>query len=87
MTRTIEESLRLIDRVVGRCVREPEFAAAVLADPEAALSQYALTQEELEDFRILSEVDPGRTLSGWAELHQAIEGHRRARGRSSKSSP
>ncbi len=85
MTRTAEESLRLIDLLVGRCVRDPEFAAAVLADPDATLSEYALSQDELDDFRVLSKRDHRVTLSGWAKLRQAIEGHRSAVRRSSKS--
>jgi hypothetical protein len=78
MIRTAEESLRLIDRLVGRCVRDAEFAAAVLTDPDAALREYALTEDELDDFRALSARDHGATLSGWAKLHQVIEDHRRA---------
>jgi len=74
----------MIDLLVGRCVRDPEFAAAVLADPEAALSEYALSEDELEDFRVLSKGDHRATLSGWAKLHKAIEDHRRAVQRSSK---
>jgi hypothetical protein len=73
MARSLEESLRLIDRIVGRCVREPEFARAVLADPDAALRGYALTQDELDDFRALSAGDRDATLAGWAALRGTID--------------
>jgi hypothetical protein len=79
MARTVEESLVLIDRIVGRCVREPEFAAAMLADPDATLVGYALNEDELDDFRALSAGDRVATLAGWAELGETIEGHRRDR--------
>lgn len=85
MIRTAEESLRLIDLIVGRCVRDHEFAAAVLTDPETTLSEYALNEDELEDFQELSKHDHRVTLSGWAKLHEAIEDHRRAVQCSSKS--
>jgi hypothetical protein len=78
VNRTANESVRLIDRLVGRCVREPGFAAAVLANPDVALCEYELSQDELDDFRVLSARDHGATLSGWARLHDVIEDHRRA---------
>jgi hypothetical protein len=76
VARSVEESLRLVDRIVGRCVREPEFARVVIADPDTALREYELTDDELEDFRVLSEGDREATLSGWAALGAAIDSHR-----------
>jgi hypothetical protein len=77
MTRTLEESLSLIDRVVARCVREPDFAASVLTDPDGALRDYTLNEDELDDFRALSAGDRDAILSGWAALRDSIEHHRR----------
>lgn len=51
--RSYEESCALLDGIVGRCVREPAFGAAVLADPAAALAAYRLSQHELDDFLAL----------------------------------
>jgi len=56
----------------------------MLADPDAALCEYGLSKDELDDFRALSEGDRGATLSGWAKLREVIEDHRRAVRRSSK---
>jgi hypothetical protein len=78
MARTVEESCKLIDIIVGRCVREPDFALAVLDDPEQALREYSLSEEELEDFTALSKRDHAAILSGWDELRNRIEAHRRA---------
>ncbi|MBI4817205.1 MAG: hypothetical protein HY791_13165 [Deltaproteobacteria bacterium] len=51
--RSIAESTALIDRIIGRCVREPEFAKRVLLDPTATLAEYELTKPELDDFLAL----------------------------------
>jgi hypothetical protein len=51
--RSYDESCSIIDRIVGRCIRIPEFASSVLSDPEAALKEYNLNEDELDDFRAL----------------------------------
>jgi hypothetical protein len=52
--RSYDESCSLIDEIVGRCIRIPEFASSVLSDPEVALKEYGLNEDELDDFRALS---------------------------------
>lgn len=52
-TRSYEESCALLDGIVGRCVRDRQFAKRVLADPKEALGEYELTADEIEDFQIL----------------------------------
>jgi len=52
--RSYRESCALLDRIVGRCIRDARFADWVLAAPEDALAEYQLTEDEFDDFRALS---------------------------------
>jgi hypothetical protein len=67
-----EESCSLIDRIVGRCVREAEFASLVLSDPEAALKDYDLNEDELDDFRALRADHAAEAGEAWEEIRERI---------------
>jgi hypothetical protein len=64
--RTVAESTKLLDRIVGRCVRDAAFAEWVLADPEAALVQYEVNSGELADFRALKAQQAESAARQWA---------------------
>ncbi|HXU69377.1 MAG TPA: hypothetical protein VN947_08610 [Polyangia bacterium] len=70
--RTTEESCAIIDRISGRCVREPEFAARVMADPAGALIEYDLEPDELEDFVVLQQRHRDEALRGWARVRELL---------------
>lgn len=67
-TRTYEESTSLIDRIIGRCVREEDFGRRVLEDPESALQEYRLNHAEMSDFLALKRKHAADAREGWAEL-------------------
>jgi hypothetical protein len=71
--RTYEESCALLDQIVGRCVRDAEFAAFVLADPEAALKEYELNEDELDDFRALRDRHRDEAAETWAAIRDGLE--------------
>jgi hypothetical protein len=71
--RTYEESCAHLDKIVGRCVFDAEFAASVLADPEAALKAYNLTEDELDDFRVLKRRHLAEASSGWTAIRIGLE--------------
>jgi hypothetical protein len=71
--RTYEESCALLDQIVGRCVRDEAFARAVLADPEAALQEYELNEDELDDFRALRDRHREEAAAGWAAIRRGLE--------------
>jgi hypothetical protein len=71
--RTYEESCALLDQIVGRCVRDPEFAASVLADPEAALKEYVLNEDELDDFRALKKRHHNEAADGWTAIRTGLQ--------------
>ena len=75
--RTFEESCVYLDQIVGRCVRDAEFAAAVLEDPDAALASYGLTEDELDDFRALKNMSRDETSRAWEQLRADLETFRR----------
>jgi hypothetical protein len=66
--RTFDESMALIDRIIGRCHRSASFAEAVLTDPEKALVEYGLQEGELDDFRAIKEKHHEEASRGWAEV-------------------
>lgn len=67
-------STALIDGIVGRCVRDPEFAQAVISDPRSALAGYGLDEEEEADFLALREKVGTGALTTWSALRQALFG-------------
>jgi hypothetical protein len=71
--RTYEESCALLDQIVGRCVRDVGFAIAVLADPAAALREYELNEDELDDFRALKDRHRDEAAEGWAAIRAYLE--------------
>lgn len=73
--RTFEESCNYLDSIVGRCVREADFAERVLADPEAALASYDLTEDEMDDFRALRDRHREEAATAWAMIRAALERH------------
>jgi hypothetical protein len=77
--RSYEESCGLLDRIVGRCVRDGAFASAVLEDPEGALAEYELNDDELDDFRALAARHRDEAAEGWAAIREAIEAGRTRR--------
>jgi hypothetical protein len=79
--RTYEESCALLDRIVGRCVRDEAFGYAVLADPDAALSDYELNEDELDDFRALKARHRDEAAATWAAIRMAMEAVRARRHR------
>ena len=74
MTRTVEESCVLIDKIVGRCVRDEAFGRQVLDDPEKALAEYNLNEGELEDFQMLAAGHKEYALEHWAHLRKELSG-------------
>ena len=66
--RTYDESCALLDRIVGRCVREAPFADAVLNDPETALREYELNEDELDDFRALKTRHRDEASETWSAI-------------------
>jgi hypothetical protein len=70
--RTVAESTALIDRIVGRCVRDAAFAEQLLLDPEHALAEYRLTEGELEDFRALRATHAREARAQWAILRSIL---------------
>jgi len=71
--RSYEESCALLDKIVGRCVRVPTFARQVLDDPEMALREYNLNEDELEDFLVLSANHRDEAGAIWAAIHDGME--------------
>jgi hypothetical protein len=71
MERTAEEATRVIDEIVGRCVRDPDYAERVLTDVEATLAEYDPCEGILDDFRALVECRE-EALAGWQELRRIL---------------
>ena len=65
----MEESTALIDKIVGRCVREASFAKCVLEDPRRALTEYGLNKAELDDFLALQR-HANEASDAWAQLRK-----------------
>jgi hypothetical protein len=74
--RTVDESCALLDQIIGRCVRDADFGARVLADPETALAEYELQEDELDDFRALKEKHAKEAAESWAEARAAMDAAR-----------
>jgi hypothetical protein len=70
--RSYDESCRLLDSIVGRCVRDAAFGDAVIADPEAALAAYRLEEHELDDFRALSTRHSDEARAAWSSIRAAL---------------
>jgi hypothetical protein len=70
--RSYEESCEYLDLIVGRCVREAVFAEAVLRDPESALAEYELTDDEMDDFRALQKRHCEEARKGWSALRASL---------------
>jgi hypothetical protein len=63
-----DERLKLLDTIVGRCIRDLDFGDRVLRDPEAALVSYDLDEDEMDDFRALARyADEARPR--WQQIH------------------
>jgi hypothetical protein len=71
--RTFAESCALLDKIVGRCVRDAAFADAVLDDPVVALAEYHLDPEELADFVALQKGHRAEAAAGWAAIRSGME--------------
>jgi hypothetical protein len=67
MVRTIEEATKVIDEIVGRCVRDLAYGQRVLDDPEVTLAEYEPCDGILEDFRALAD-HREEALAGWQRL-------------------
>jgi hypothetical protein len=70
--RSYDESCALLDRIVGRCVREASFANAVLANPELALKEYELNEDELDDFRTLKARHSDEASQTWSAIREGM---------------
>lgn len=70
--RTFEQSTRLIDEIVGRCVREPAFGRSVIRDPEQALAAYALNEAEMKDFLALRTQLGDEAVVQWKHLRESF---------------
>ena len=70
--RSYEESCALLDGIVGRCIREADFAERVLSDPEAALREYQLEEHELDDFRELKKDHREEAAQGWRAIRERM---------------
>ena len=71
MERTFEEATKVIDEIVGRCIRHPEYGERVLSDPEATLAEYEPDEGILDDFRALAE-HREEALEGWRRLRSIV---------------
>jgi hypothetical protein len=71
--RNYDESCVLLDQIVGRCIRDVGFATSVLRDPEAALKEYELNEDELDDFRALKDRHYNEAAEGWAAIRTGLE--------------
>lgn len=71
--RTYEESCALLDLIVGRCVRDEEFAKSVLVDPETALKEYELNEDELDDFRALKNRHSDEAAQAWTAFRLGLQ--------------
>ena len=71
--RTYEESCALLDSIVGRCIREAAFAERVISDPETALAEYQLDEDELDDFRSLKARHSDEALETWAAIRTGVD--------------
>jgi len=71
--RTYEESCVLLDQIVGRCVRDLTFAESVLANPEVALKEYDLNEDELDDFRAIKAKHSDEAAEGWAAIRIGLQ--------------
>jgi hypothetical protein len=78
--RTYDESCALLDRIVGRCVRESDFADAVLNEPETALKEYELNEGELDDFRALKARHRDEASETWSAIRNGMTAARQHRG-------
>jgi hypothetical protein len=71
MQRTFEEATKVIDEIVGRCIRHEEYGERVLSDPEAALAEYEPDEDILDDFRALAE-HRDEALDRWRRLRSIV---------------
>ena len=71
--RTYEESCALLDQVVGRCVRDADFACDVLEDPETALAEYELNEDEMDDFRSLKRRHRDEADMVWSAIRKGLQ--------------
>ena len=71
MERTMEEATRVIDEIVGRCVRDPEYAQRVLDSPEMSLAEYDPCEDILDDFRVLAR-NREETLQNWRKVRSFV---------------
>jgi hypothetical protein len=71
MVRSIEEETKLLDEIVGRCVRDPDFGRHALLDPKTALAEYNASDGLMDDFRALAE-DGDDTLRDWLQLRKIV---------------
>jgi hypothetical protein len=70
--RSYEESCVYLDRIIGHCVRDAAFAEAVLRDPESALAEYELNENEMDDFRALQNRHREEAWEGWSALRASL---------------
>jgi hypothetical protein len=70
--RTYDESCVLLDRIVGRCVRDRDFASMVLNDPRAALREYGLSGHELDDFLALQQGYADEAAQVWEAIRKKL---------------
>lgn len=73
MQRSYEQSCKLLDQIVGRCVRDPQFSARVMNDPRAALREFDLTEDELEDFLLLKDGHLEEATQAWNAIRGRLE--------------
>lgn len=73
MERTMEEATKVIDEIVGRCVRDPQYAVRVLDHPEETLAEYDPCEGILDDFRALAKTRD-EALSHWLEIRSFVHG-------------
>jgi hypothetical protein len=73
MGRSYEESCKLLDQIVGRCVRDPQFSTRVLADPREALREFDLNEDEMEDFLILKDGHLTEAVAVWDAVRERLK--------------
>ena len=71
MGRSIEDETRLLDEIIGRCVRDPDFGHRVLLDPKATLAEYDASEGIVDDFRALAQ-HRDEALRDWLRLKQIV---------------
>jgi len=75
----MSERILVLDGIVGRCIRDLDFGRRVLENPDLALVDYDLTEDELDDFRALAALrrEGDDVLGRWQHWQRVFVSDRR----------